>query len=187
MSRFALTRRTGGAILAVAAGALLMSAAPSPAAPPPLTFDGQCQLSGTVSFSPRMTTTPGIVRNYPSATGTCSGSLRGRDGKTVQLSNAAVRYRALEVGTQESCGSNLNASGSGVLLFNAGPVRFRIVENRVSGTAALSFTGAHGGSATAVANVNTPNPPGLLEQCAMGGVASVPVQLVIRTTPSISG
>jgi hypothetical protein len=66
-------------------------------------------------------------------------------------------------------------------------VRFKIVENRVSGTAALSFTGDRGGSATAVANVNSPNPPGLLEQCAMGGVASVPVQLVIATTSSISG
>jgi hypothetical protein len=182
--------RTLAGGLAIALTTVILFTAPSLAAashPHSLTFAGQCQLTGNVGFSPKMTTTPSVVRNYPSAAGTCSGSLTKANGQTTALSNAPVRYRAFELGTQESCASNLDASGTGELIFAAGPLRFQIIENRVSGTAALSFTGDAGGSAGAVANVNSSSPQGILEQCAMGGVASVPVQLVIATTPSISG
>jgi hypothetical protein len=88
---------------------------------------------------------------------------------------------------QESCQLNTNAPGSGELLFKAGRLRFRIVENRVGPTASLSLTGRRGGSAGAIAAVNSPDPAGVLEQCAMGGIASVPVDLAIQTAPTISG
>jgi hypothetical protein len=166
------------------------SAVPSSAAgrhQRPFTFSGQCQLSGTVAFSPRLSTSAGPVRNSARATGTCSGSATDRRGHTTQLNGAPVGYRATEVGSQESCQLNTNAPGSGELLFKAGRLRFRIVENRVGPTASLSLTGRRGGSAGAIAAVNSPDPAGVLEQCAMGGIASVPVDLAIQTAPTISG
>jgi hypothetical protein len=174
-------------IVITAAVALAGSSVAAQRSQRPLTFDGHCQLTGSVRFKPRMTSNPRVVRNYPRARGTCSGSLTEHNGKTVTLSNAPVRYRAEETGSQESCASNQNAPGKGQLIFKAGRLHFAIVENRVSGTAHLSLTGARGGSATAVANVNSSNPQRILEKCANGGVSSVPVSLTIQTTPSISG
>ena len=98
-----------------------------------------------------------------------------------------MSYSATEVGTQESCELNADAPGSGELVFSAGALKFAILENRVAGTALLSLTGSQGGSATAVAAVNSPNPATVLEQCAGSGEASVPVDLTLRTTPAISG
>lgn len=174
-----------GPLTAIAA--LAGPAVAGQAHPRAISFDGTCQLSGTVAFSPRVTTSPARIRNRPSLTGTCSGTLTKRGGNTVNLSNAPVRYRATELGTRESCEANPDSRGRGELIFRAGALRFRVLENRVSGTAALSFTGVRGGSATGVANVNSPNPAGILEQCEMGGLASSPVDVVIQTTPTIRG
>lgn len=177
---------SAAALVTASASASSGQASPGQASPGQLTFDGHCTLSGTVSFSPRMTLTPGVVDNRPSASGTCSGTLSSGSVQTT-LTNAPVQYRAQEVGSHESCESNLDAPGTGELIFQQGTLRFQIVENRVSGTADLLFTGDGGGSATGVANVNSSNPSGILEQCAMGGVKSVPVGLTIQTTPSITG
>lgn len=190
MKRVAYFAAAGAATIATAVAALMILAAPSLAAQgksSALTFAGQCQLSGTVNFSQPVTISPSRVRNRATAAGTCSGSLTDASGQTTQLSNSPVQYAATEVGSQESCELNPNAQGSGELIFQAGPLRFSVLENRVSGTAILSLTGRLGGSASAIANVNSPDPVGLLEQCAMGGITSAPVNLVIQSTPTISG
>ena len=170
----------------VAAGAVCF-AAPALADSQGVTFSGQCQFAGTSSFSSAVTVVPSTVRNNVSATGTCSGTLTTRDGRIAQLSNASVRYRASELGTAESCAGDPDAVGSGALIFQQGRLGFNVTENRVSGQAAVAYTGRKGGSATGVAYVNSPDPAGLLEQCATSGITSAPVQIVFQTTPSISG
>ena len=127
------------------------------------------------------------MRNDVTASGTCSGTLTGRNGQTSQLSNAPVQYRASEVGPAESCAGDPNATGRGELVFSAGALRFSVVENRVSGQAALSYTGRTGGSAAGVAYVSSSDPAGLVEQCATTGITSAPVQIVFQSTPRISG
>jgi hypothetical protein len=134
-----------------------------------------------------VTLVPSSVRNAVTATGTCTGSLTTPSGRTTQLSNSPVRYRASELGTAESCAGDPNAAGSGELIFQQGTVRFDVVENRVSGQAAVTYTGRVGGSAAGVAYVNSPDPAGLLAQCATSGITSAPVQIVLQTTPSITG
>jgi hypothetical protein len=179
----------GAAALAPTVAAVVLFAAPALAErteSPSLTFDGQCQFAGTASFSSPVTFVPSPVRNDVVANGTCSGSLTEPGRPTVQLSNSPVRYRATESGKQESCELNPNASGSGELVFGQGSLRFRVLENRVSGQAALAYTGRGGGSAKGVAYVNS-DPAGLLEQCAAGGISSASVDIVFQTTPTISG
>ena len=178
-----------GAALATTVAAVALLAAPSFAKrtdPPSLTFDGQCQFAGRASFSSPVTFVPSPVRNDVVADGTCSGSLTEPGRPTVQLSNSPVQYRATESGKQESCELNPNASGSGELVFGQGPLRFRVLENRVSGQAVLAYTGRSGGSAKGVAYV-TSDPAGLLEQCAAGGISSTSVDIVFQTAPAISG
>ncbi len=183
-------------LTAVAAATVAMSiacawcAAPSVAAGtrrPALTFAGQCQFAGVSSFSSPVTLVPSPVRNVVVATGSCTGSLTTRSGTTTQLSSAPVGYRASEFGTAESCAGDPDAAGTGELGFQQGALRFTVVENRVSGQAAVTYTGRAGGSAGAVAYVNSPDPAGLLAQCATVGITSAPVQIVFQTTPGISG
>ncbi len=152
-----------------------------------LTFAGQCQFAGTSSFSSAVTATPSRVRNDVAASGTCSGTLSTRNGRTTQLSDTAVEYRASEVGPAESCAGDPDATGRGELVFAAGALRFTVVENRVSGQAAVTYTGRTGGSAAGVAYVSSSDPAGLVEQCATVGISSAPVQIVFQSTPSISG
>jgi hypothetical protein len=151
-----------------------------------LTFDGQCQFAGTSSFSSPVTLAPSRVRDEVAAAGTCSGSLTRPGGRTTQLSSSPVRYRATESGASESCQLNPNASGSGELIFEAGRLSFSVTENRVSGQAALSYSGRSSGSAQGVAYV-TSDPTTLLEQCAAGGISSAAVSIVFATTTAITG
>jgi hypothetical protein len=151
-----------------------------------LTFDGQCQFAGTSSFSSPVTLSPSPARDDVAAAGTCSGTLTEPGGRTTTLSNSPVQYRATESGANESCELNPNAAGTGELIFGAGRLRFRVTENRVSGQAALSYTGRSGGSAQGVANV-TSDPTDLLEQCAAAGLSSAAVDIVFETTTAITG
>ena len=172
--------------VAVGAGFAAPSLADAAASPGP-TFAGQCQFAGTSSFSSPVTTTPSPVRNRVTATGTCSGTITASDGRTTELNNAAAEYRATEFGAHESCLSDLDAVGRGALVLEQGTIRFSVVENRISGQAALSYTGVRGGSAVGVAYVNSSDPAGLLEQCATSGLTSSPVDIFFQTTPAISG
>lgn len=164
----------------------MFAASPSFAAGP-LTFDGQCQFTGTSAFSSPVTLVPSPIRNNVTASGTCSGTLAGPKGAPTTLSNAPVQYQATEFSTRESCEADPNASGKGTLLFQEGSLRFTVVENRVGGQAELAYTGNNGGSASGVAYVNSSDPAGILEQCSSGGISSSPVSIVFQTTPAISG
>jgi hypothetical protein len=152
-----------------------------------VTFMGQCQFTGTSTFGSPVTATPSPVRNDVRASGTCSGSITMLGGRTTALNNSPVQYRAVEFGPSESCTADPDATGRGRLIFQQGSLRFDVVESRVSGQAALGYRGQEGGSAGGVAYVNSPDPAGLLEQCATTGLTSAPVQIVFQTTPTVSG
>ena len=54
------------------------------------TFAGTCQLSGTIAFMPPLTNTPQPLTQRARATGTCSGTFTGRNGREHTLANAPV-------------------------------------------------------------------------------------------------
>ncbi len=186
-----MTRPLAVALAALATGVawLPSSAMGANANPDPhgATFAGQCQFTGTSTFSSPVTAVPSPVRNQVTASGTCSGSLTTAGGRTTQLSNAPVGYQASEAGSNESCESDLGAAGTGELLFQSATIRFNVAENRVGGDAALKYTGRRGGSAAGVAFVTASNPAALLQQCTGSGLSSSPVEIVLQTTPSLSG
>jgi hypothetical protein len=73
-------------------------------------------------------------------------------------------------------------------VFTSSTLRFALSETRAGGTAELSLTGARGGSATGVANINTKaNPVQIIEACGGPGLREAPVDINLRTTPAISG
>src|SRR5437588_3384959 len=84
----------GAAVVLIAAGqASAHRAGPSDDAN---TFNGSCNLSGSVAFVPPLTNTPQALTQYARATGTCSGTFVGRNGRTHQLNSAPVSYQATE-------------------------------------------------------------------------------------------
>jgi hypothetical protein len=150
------------------------------------TFSGTCQLTGTVTFSPPLKTTPGTGEDFATESGTCSGTLTDRSGHSQQLSNASVGYVAWDQGLA-SCEAG-SASGGGVLFLPGGPIRFLLNEQRATGGSLLQLTGVRGGSASGTANISpSANPVTIATECAGSGLASAPVDIDIATTPSISG
>lgn len=151
------------------------------------TFDGSCQLTGTVSFLPPLTSTPRPTRDAAFEQGTCSGTLTSH-GHARSLGNQAVRYFATDSGQAESCGANAGASGWGFLAFARATVFFRLSETRATGVAQLSLTGLAGGSAQGVATISSSsNPVQIAEACVGSGLRSTPVDIRLQTTPAISG
>jgi hypothetical protein len=151
------------------------------------TFSGHCALSGTISFVPPMTNTPHDLTQYARATGTCTGTFTGHNGRTHDLNNAPVSYRATEFAPNASCQAATD-SGSGRLVFPYGAIRFTVTETRVEAGVAVMLKGARGGSAAGQANVSpSANPEQIIAECAGSGVPSAPFEAQAMTTPSISG
>src|SRR5437763_2324154 len=151
------------------------------------TFNGSCRLSGSVSFSPRLTSSSQPVDQSAQASGTCTGSFVDRGGHTHQLESAPVSYQATEHGDAASCGGGTDA-GSGQLAFPQGTLRFTISELRATGVVAASLSGAGGGSATATVNPSTSeNPATTVQQCAGPELAQSDIDINLQTTPDISG
>lgn len=151
----------------------------------PLTFAGKCQLSGTVRFTPPLKATPGDVKQTVRAAGTCSGSLTDARGRRHALSNARVRYAAIEQGSGISCGIGVD-SGRGTLGFQWGKLHFSLAEKRIGPLAMLSLTGAKGGSANATATASG-NPATIAAECAGTGLKQASLSGSASTSPSITG
>lgn len=150
-------------------------------------FSGNCSLSGSVSFTPPMTTSPQPVDQSAHASGTCSGTFVDRRGHTHQLSGAPVSYAGSEHGDSASCGGGTD-SGSGSLAFPDGTIRFTISEARGAAVVNASLSGAAGGSARALAAPSqSQDPLGTLQQCAGAGLAQANIDIHAQTTPTISG
>jgi hypothetical protein len=151
-------------------------------------FNGSCKVSGTAVFDPPLTNTAQAVTQRVQATGTCSGTFTGRDGRTHQLNNAPVGWQTTEYAPDGSCSAETAASGSGQVTFQYGTIRFTISETVAGPFAAFTLKGAKGGSAAGQANIS-PNadPVAIAEACAGAGLTEVPVDIQATTMPSISG
>jgi hypothetical protein len=165
------------------------SARADPAAPghDANTFGGGCKLSGTSVFDPPLTNTQQAGTQQVQATGTCSGTFTGPDGRAHQLNNAPVSWQTTEDTSGASCTAGA-LSGSGKLTFQYGTIRFTISETTVGPLATFTLKGARGGSAVGQANISpSADPVALTEACAGTGIAEAPVDIQASTTPSISG
>jgi hypothetical protein len=151
------------------------------------TFSGSCKLSGTATWDPPMTNTPQAATQRVQATGTCSGTFNGRNGRARQLNNAPVTWQTTEYTPDVSCSAETD-SGSGKVTFQYGTIRFTIAETRVTAGAAFTLKGAEGGSATGEANISpSADPVAITEACGGAGLTAAPTDIQATTTPSISG
>ncbi len=151
------------------------------------TFSGSCKVSGTATWDPPMTNTPQAATQLVQATGTCSGTFTGRNGRVRQLNNAPVSWQTTEYTPDASCSAETD-SGSGKVTFQYGTIGFTISETRVAPVAAFTLKGAKGGSAAGEANIS-PNadPVAITEACGGAGLTEAPSDIQVTTTQSISG
>jgi len=174
-------------LTALAVAALLVPAAADAKKQRSLTFDGSCDFSGAVTFSRPMTNTPQPLVQTAVAPGTCTGSLTDRRGRTRQLDNAPVTYRAVSSGDSVSCGAG-TATGSGTLAFAAGKLRFEMSETRAAAFPTLELTGARGGSAEALARPSSSqDPAAAVAACAGSGLEEFLFDAHMQTTEPLSG
>lgn len=152
---------------------------------PTQTFQGDCDLLLTVTNDPPLTSTPAPGSARAQGTGTCTGVLTDESGHTENLDGAPVRLRAAGTGDL-SCGGG-NASGEGVLSFGRAQIDYAFDEVRGPGSATLSYTGAAGGSALALASVSPDQDPvETVSTCADTGLREVRV-VVNLLTNDLSG
>ena len=170
---------TGMRTLTICLTIALASAAVAVAKPRhrPLTYDGDCQGSGTVAFKPPLTNTARQTTQQARGLATCSGTLVDGQGRSHQLTNARVLYTATEQG-DVSCGEGID-SGTGALHFKWGRLHFNVTERRAAAAATLTYTGAKGGSATGVAHPNG-DPATAVQQCAGSGIKRTGVDLSLH-------
>jgi hypothetical protein len=154
--------------------------------PAPVSFSGDCELTGTVTFDPPMTNTPQTIEQHARAPGTCTGTFTDGRGREHELDGAPVVFDERGRGDNVSCASG-TPTGTGFLEFELGRLDFEMAESRAGALALLNLTGQKSGSAAAF---GTPPPGGdpsaLLAKCSGPGIERV--ELTGRlTTPGISG
>jgi hypothetical protein len=147
---------------------LAFAAALLPATAHASTFDGNCDFSGTVTFSPPMTTTPQPVAQSADATGTCNG--------------APARYVAHSSGDAVSCALGI-ASGSGRLILRSGVIRFTMTEYRGGATPLIELRGRNGGEAwMAVTPSQSSDPVAAVQACNGAGLDHFDLDAHLQTT-----
>ena len=164
---------------------LLALAAPATASKPN-TFEGTCTMAGTVTQDPPMTNVPAPGQATARLSGTCSGTLTDRRGRTHTLDAAPSRYVARASGTV-GCGGGTTA-GAGALRIAGRRIRFSFSEVRGPGVATVRLEGRRGGSATGTANVSSSEDPAeIAAACGGAGLREVDIEAQLATTPSLSG
>lgn len=187
MSRIATTRAAALALGIVLIGAGQASADRAAPSHDANTFSGSCKFSGTAAFDPPLTNTQQAGTQQVQATGTCSGTFTGRNGRAHQLNDAPVSWQTTEYTPDGSCAAGTD-SGSGKITFEYGTIGFTISENTVGPVAVFTLKGALGGSAAGQANISpSADPVALTQACAGAGITEAPVDVQATTTPSISG
>jgi hypothetical protein len=150
ISKLAVTALTCGAFTALA-----LSTSAGADAPGTESFDGVCEMSGTVRHQPPLTEEPALTEVRGSFSGTCSGEFTDRDGRTRRLDGTPADYRVRDAGGDLSCLGG-TATGTGSLRFGRGQeIEFRLTERRPApGLAVVTLDGADGGSATVFGTVS---------------------------------
>jgi hypothetical protein len=151
------------------------------------TFDGNCEFSGQVRFTPPLQNAPRPVRQRIRAPGKCSGTLVDRRGRRRRLSNATTTYAEASHADGASCGGG-TATGHGSLRFRRRVIRFAFSETRAGGAALGTARGAKSGSASGVGTVSqSESPATIAAECAGAGMARVKVDIRLTTTPRLTG
>jgi hypothetical protein len=153
----------------------------------PESFDGSCEFSGAVTFTPPMTSTPQPVAQHADAPGTCTGTFVDQFGGTHQLDGAAARYRAESSGDQVSCEFGL-ASGTGTLSFPDGEIAFAMNEYRGGATPLIRLTGKNGGEAwMPVTPSQSSDPAAAVQACNGAGLDRFDLDANMQTTEALRG
>ena len=171
-----------------AAAVLVFAAAVWPAAAAnAASFDGSCDFSGSVIFSPPMTNAPQPTAQSADAPGTCSGTFVDRRGRSHALDGAPARYTAESSGDAVSCAFG-TASGAGQLSFRSGRVRFTMNEYRGGATPLIRLTGTRGGEAwMAVRPSQDSDPLAAVQACNGAGLERFDLDAHMQTTEALRG
>jgi hypothetical protein len=160
---------------------------PRPPQTTPESFDGSCEFSGAVTFTPPMTSTPQRVAQHADAPGTCTGTFVDQFGGTHQLDGAAARYRAESSGDQVSCEFGL-ASGTGTLSFPDGEIAFAMNEYRGGATPLIRLTGKNGGEAwMPVTPSQSSDPAAAVQACNGAGLDRFELDAHMQTREALRG
>jgi hypothetical protein len=151
----------------------------------PLTLEGDCDFSGTVRFTPPLTTTTRPVAQRVRGTGTCSGTLTDGAGAKHELDHSPAAYVASAPAHEMSCNSG-TPEGKGAIVLRWGRLDFTSSETRVGAAPFLTLRGTGGGSAL-VNGAATDSPATLLAKCAGDGIDKASLTAHLSTVPSISG
>lgn len=167
--------------------AILIAAAAFAPAAHATSFDGSCEFTGSVQFSPPMTNTPQPIAQSANAPGTCSGTLTDRRGRAHKLSDAPARYVATSSGDAVSCVFGV-ANGGGALVFRFGRVRFAMTEYRGGATPLIHLAGRRGGDAwMPVTPSKDSDPVAAVQACAGGGLSSFALDAHMQTVGAMRG
>ena len=165
-------------------------AKPSPKprpAPKPAGFDGSCEFSGTVTFTPALTSSPQPIVQHANAPGTCTGTFVDHAGSTHSLDKAPVTYSAESASDSGSCAFGM-ASGTGTLAFEAGDLAFAMNEYRAAANPLIYLSGKAGGEAwMPVTPSQSSDPVAAVEACNGGGLEHSDFDAHLQTNGPISG
>lgn len=150
------------------------------------TFDGGCDLSGSVAFTPPLKSSPQDLTQSASAPGKCSGTFTDAAGRRHDLSNLPVTFSETSFAKQASCASG-TATGPGKLSFRYGTIRFKFSEIRGGPVPVATATGLAGGSAHGTATPSPGQDPKSAADCAGAGIKKFQIDIHLETTPNISG
>jgi hypothetical protein len=181
----ALPRRGGWAASASKRGFRAGRAEVTAQPPGPLTLEGDCEFSGTVQFSPPLTTATKPVAQRVRGLGTCSGTLTDETGSKHELDAARGVYVASAPAQAMSCNSG-TPKGTGAIVLRWGRLDFTSSEARAGAAPLLTLEGTRGGSAL-VNGAATDDPVTLLQKCGAEGIDKAHLTGRLSATPSISG
>jgi hypothetical protein len=177
----------GACLLALTGAASVADARARHNQPKPERFDGSCEFSGSVTFTPPMTSAPQPIAQHADAPGTCTGTFADRRGRTRQLDNTPATYRAESSGDAVSCAFGL-ASGSGALVFPGGQIAFAMNEYRGGATPLIRLTGKAGGEAwMPVTPSQSSDPVAAVQACNGAGLDHFDLDAHMQTMGAISG
>ncbi|HEX8067255.1 MAG TPA: hypothetical protein VF520_12120 [Thermoleophilaceae bacterium] len=171
--------------LAVAAAMAIMAAAPSGASA--ATWNGDCDMSGTLFLNPNYTVVPSWHDYELKAGGTCTGTLDG-----APYHGPGHVYVDGRMGKPMSCFLGFSNGVPGVLTFGSDPsaldaeqLDLIVDEGHVGPQLHFHFTGAYGGQAMGRLAFDVGQEE--VEDCLGEGIDQVPIQLQTQTIQPIYG
>ena len=147
-------------------------------------FAGSCSVQGTDTFTPPATNTQRPLIVEYDASGTCSGTLDGRE-----VSNAPVKLHSVARSNGSCPYAQTMEPGQGTITFADGTaIRYTFEFTSVGTEVDLTMHGERSGSARAHATFLTQRtPPDVTAKCAGDGAAEVPMDLTLTTdSPLVS-